>query len=307
MNVKLYGFTLTPGTMPLADLFAYLKTIEGEPQEYRKLDRIIHLADSGDAWVGLLLTIRDHKKYVELQKTSEGLKIKVNSINDNNRLVDFNFFAVSKDTGSGIYQHYPNSFGMGLFGFYLADKTETLARAKMNAELEAAEGAADSGKRRRAIRKKYKKKRLKCAALLKPEDFNKLVDDMSDIKSFSFDMTTLSAKEPWLVPAKSEIAKEHHSVRFVKKGVMPTIKSMIFGASTNKDLDQISVSGLDMTGDSVTYHLGRNLDTFGKLDFDSIADDTALDVKNILTSPIVDEILQAMDDNPRYFQKVPKP
>lgn len=306
MNVKLYGFSITPGNVQLAELFSYLKSFNGDVQTYRKLERISYLYETPVDWVGLILTARDHKKFCELEKDQNGLRVKVSSINNANRLVDFNFFAVRKATGCGIYQHYPNSLGLGVFGYFLGDHNDKLTKQKRKDSMDSVLGQPDEQRLRRVYAKKYAKKRLKCAALLKPEDFKTLVDEMSKIVSLSFDFVTLSAKEPFLRRAQGDVSREHHSIRFAKAGLLANIQAVAKEAVSQKDLDRIAVSGLDGLGDAVTYHLGKNLDTFGKLDFDSIAEEEALNVNNVLSSPIALDIIDAMDSNPKYFSKVAK-
>lgn len=306
MNVKLYGFTLTPGNIPLPELFSYLQSYNGDPQTYRKLERIVTIEETPEDWVGLILTARNHKKFCELEQTEDGLKVRVSSVNQKNRLVDFNFFAVRKATGSGIYQHYPNSFGLGSFGYFLGYHNDRLTTHKRQDAMLAAMGQKDEARLRRLAAKLYAKKRLKCTALLKPEDFQTLVDAMSNIKSFSFDSERLVAKEKWFSAAKGEVAREHHSVFFNKTGVLSQIQSVVKTAAGKKTIDRLAVSGLDEDGVSVTYHLGKNINGFGTLDFDSITEDSALDVDNILSSPIADAIIQAMDDHPVYFTQTAK-
>ncbi len=59
---------------------------------------------------------------------------------------------------------------------------------------------------------------------------------------------------------------------------------------------------MDATGESVNYHLGQNLDSFDKCDFDTIANEVDLDVGNIANSGIVSRMLGLMAKHSEYFQ-----
>ncbi|NGO89257.1 MAG: hypothetical protein GBQ79_06320 [Halomonas sp.] len=66
--------------------------------------------------LGLVVTLKDQRRLCKAKVQDGELILKTEDLLDEDKLVDFNFFAIRKDTRKGIYQYYysscsPNTYG----------------------------------------------------------------------------------------------------------------------------------------------------------------------------------------------------
>ena len=72
--------------------------------------RILYfIKEDDDLWVGLVLTIKDMRKFVTLVESREELKLDVHELSEGEKIADFNFFVIRPESGFGLYQHYHHS------------------------------------------------------------------------------------------------------------------------------------------------------------------------------------------------------
>src|SRR5437868_13057882 len=106
MQAHLVGFAWTLGNgIELDEFFVYLRGQHNIATRFGQYDRLLYISDRGDYHLGLLLTVKDQKRVCEIQQAGEQYVVNVRSLDDDSNLVDFNFFAVKKGSGKGLYQH----------------------------------------------------------------------------------------------------------------------------------------------------------------------------------------------------------
>ncbi len=99
MKISLLKFSWTVGNgLSAKDLFAEVEWQHGQKIKFNDFQRMVFSERKGDYYRGLLLTIKDQKKFCEMQKKGETLKIKVRSLAQGSDLVEFNFFVVHHKT-----------------------------------------------------------------------------------------------------------------------------------------------------------------------------------------------------------------
>ncbi len=305
MKVRLYGFSVKQGSLPLSEFFTtVLKQFEGKKTKYRGEQRILYTAEKGDCFVGLLLTVRDQKRYCELEEGSSGFKIKVRELEGTNRLVEFNFFAVHKKSGNGLFQHYRGSFGLMPFCFYLKSKhAEECKNRRDDALRKAGESPSSQTSNAKEIRRRFSTS-LEVLPLFKPADFEKLVRAMRAISAVSFSCEHFVLNNAIFSPSKKAVKKERHTITFEKKhSVLGALKnSIVKAAKQTVTFDGLAVAGVDEFGHEATYQLDSNLECFGVYEFDDVADNLDLDLENIANSPIVEMMMQSISSNSVYFR-----
>ncbi|MGM0825370.1 MAG: hypothetical protein ACQEUY_11675 [Pseudomonadota bacterium] len=66
--------------------------------------------------LGLVVTLKDQRRFCKARMDGGELTLKTEDLIGEDKLVDFNFFAIRKDTKKGIYQYYHNSCSANTFG-----------------------------------------------------------------------------------------------------------------------------------------------------------------------------------------------
>lgn len=270
------------------------------------------MGEKGECYLGVLLTAKTQRKFCEIAKLKEGLKVTVKDLKDRSRLVEFNFFVIHKKTARGIFQHYKGSCGLKAFESFLRRSYNEIRDSRKNAELSQAGGVAAPKARRAEIIAKYKPT-LECVAMFKRKDLAELINQMTQIRSISFDAMTVNAVAPWFTPIADTLKRERHTFSFKPDALVSRIAQPIIDmfhkvvpanhGGIDEEADNISVVGLDPTGEAVTYRAFRNLESLAQYDFDEIADESFLDLQEIHNSPFFDKLLEAMSQNVELFER----
>lgn len=77
--------------------------------------RKIFFIDNNGYYAGLILTIKNMKKFVTLIDKKAEITLDIHELNSNEKIADFNFFIINPQTGLGMYQHYHNSCSLATF------------------------------------------------------------------------------------------------------------------------------------------------------------------------------------------------
>lgn len=302
VRVSFFGFSITPGALSTKYLFEkYLPSVAGREFTWRKEKWQIYVADRPQFYAGLLLRIRDQRRFCELQNDGDLFKLKVTELADQNRLVDFNFLGVSKATNTGILQHYRGACGMTMFCQLIKNFDREARGIKRKKLLERIADMQGRTKLRRQISKKYGLSADACA-LFRPEDFRRLVNQMLDVSSVSFDSEYYKSVGSVFRPFSGNgVKKERVTVSLDANGVLPQLRRAVAGLVGNPDCEEVSVRGLDATGYPITYRQEANLKGFGYCDFDDIADEVDFNLADVGESRIIDRIEGFMGADDAFF------
>lgn len=291
---------MLPGGVPLADFYAHLTTLNGVEFPFAGEQRILYCVRSNNELTGMLLTARDQSRFCELASTDDAFTLNVRKLQGDNRLAEFNFFVINETKGRGLYQLYRGACGMSSFGKNLKNIYAHVVDMEREKEIAAAGGDAATKKSLRAIRSKFKLG-LVFNPMFNQADFAALVAQMKSIRNLSYTATTFVAHEPLFTPATGEIQAQRLTVSFSKDGRLPTLRKTALDIAASLHTSDVAVGGIDAADQLVTYHVDRNLTSFGKCEFDEIATQEALDVTKIGSSPIVDRMRALIQQNPGYF------
>ena len=121
MQVRLVGFQLKvegKGKLTLATFSDSLAAIDPDTPKEKDSRRLLFLNTHHNPtyYVGLVVTVKDHRTYCELLKSGGLMSVKVNALDHDSNLMEFNFFVYNKTTGAGLYQYYHQSCSANSFG-----------------------------------------------------------------------------------------------------------------------------------------------------------------------------------------------
>lgn len=307
MKITFQGFQIFPGSgITLTEFADHLASTSSATKEYSFADhqRLFLFEKNSDPefYTGLLITAKDQKTFPELRKQSGKLTIKVSELAEGSRLMDFNFFVLNKKTFCGVYQHYfascsPLRFGVFLRYFFWKPEKDRRIATKIGT-LKAKKGMSADKAEARA--KKLFKGALKFALFYKPEDFEKILKTMKEIKQFHFDISTVKAQQSVFSP-DIPIKGVQERVTFEKPKSVAAITGAISGFVKAKKISRGKVLTIDPDGEVRSVHITKNVDGFGEFDFDDVTSDLEFDVEDFAKSPVVKNLLKTARSHRNLF------
>lgn len=120
MKVKYVGFKLFSKSerFDTAAFLNHLHDISGYRFEGVASDRYFFF-DNGHRHgylLGLVVTLKDQKRFCRAEMEGGDFRLKTEELLHDDKLVDFNFFVLRKDTNKGVFQYYHNSCSPNVFG-----------------------------------------------------------------------------------------------------------------------------------------------------------------------------------------------
>lgn len=307
MKVRLLGFTseitdtAEKSQISMVSFMEHLIDDQDTATSIGAHGRLLYIDKDTDPnyFLGLVITVKDQKRYCELLQNGKKFTIKVTDLE--NKMMDFNFFVLNKKSGIGLYQHYHHSCGLNSFFHIINSKFNQFRNNLIENEINKDENIGTNANIRK-IKKNLRGKISNCI-LVKKDNLEKLMSELEEIKSFEFEYTYLDVKEPEFQPIKSAVRKERKKYTFEKGGFKSAISSAVGKFVNNNELDEGKIIGLDVDGNERIYRILNNPDNFGELDYDDIAEKlNELDISNFQTSWVIKELLKVCNKNEYVFK-----
>lgn len=296
MNAHVLGFELKmPSAISLADFFAHLGNSKAEV--FAGYDRLLFINETPKYHIGLCLTTKDHRRFCELERQGNNFKINVREAAAGSSLIDFNFFAVRKTTGRGVYQWYFHSCHPKIFCRFCVGKCGSLQESRINQEIEANGGDNITDAAKLKIQEKYGGP-LEWDILVRPESFETLIRQFQKISAFEFSFASLQPEaEKWFRPLRGVSQIVRHRVTFERaKSVKERSKAILsFLKDEKKQLAEASVAGRDKDGLDKIINLTQNPDSFGHYEFDALAKNMDFKPEDFADSVFMLELLKVAD------------
>lgn len=298
MKVNALGFRLKAiGKATLNDLANRLVHKSGNEFTFRNCERRIYCSvntHKGEVFaVGLFLTIRDHKKFVQLTEKDGTIGVTITELDDDSRPFDFNFFVFHPSSGSGLYSHYYCSCSFPLFHAHLRDQY-----LRTNKTLEDGSYVDDSEKIRAS-----KKKNLTFSMFHRRDNFEDAVKQLNEVKQFEYDILVPESMTDELQPIKNSLKLERRQIRFEAKLAGQTFWDRIVSLvpSTPGSTQRFRVVGTDSSGDRIPIDLVAPPDHFSQDEYDDLATDETLTLSDVGSSAYIKELLQVFDNRKDFF------
>lgn len=294
MKARVYGFRLKSGSAcTLGHLAEYFNAIGKVPFQFAKQDRMVFAGMKEGVCVGVLLSLKEQRKFPELD--GETLTLHINDVEEGRHRFDFNFFAIDPKTGGGVYQHYRGACSLSTFGGICRRLYDDLVRNDCKGSQEALLN--------RSHQRISRKDQLDFSIAYRRDTFEEALKELQRVKSFEYDVFTQKDMSGELAPLKSFAKLERRTVRFKPdirgKSIVERILDLIPLRSSN---GAFRVTGNDDSGNPVTIDLDGNMpDEFHSEEVDTLADEMVLRLDNIAESTFVDTLLDVLKDNTALF------
>ncbi len=180
MQVRFLGFNFSIDSKSLT-LDDYVNNMIGRHGQSYKLsehDRFLYFNStySENYYVGLLVTVKDQKTFCELVRNSGKLVVRVNELDENTNLMDFNFFIINKVTGLGVYQYYHQSCSLNSFGHFNNRRFSEFNDYMIETEIAETPQQLRTPAKEKSIKFKYRGK-LSWEILVRSENLKNLIQE----------------------------------------------------------------------------------------------------------------------------------
>ena len=187
--------------------------------------------------------------------------------------MEFNFFAINKSNGIGIYQHYHQSCGTNVFGGYLRARFNRLRENKI--ALEVAEKEKKTGKDisksdLRKIKRQFSGN-LKFSILVRQENLEEILSEYSRIKAFEYEYSVLTSEHKRGMPLAKYVTKKREKLTFVPESPVAALAVGIVKAIKNLAPKSGRVYALDAFSEDISLNVLNIPDSFGEEEYDDIA------------------------------------
>jgi hypothetical protein len=246
------------------------------PIQHAGLDRLLFIHEPDGNFVqGLLLTVKDHRRFCELRRTDQAIRLDVREGEEGANVIDFNFFAMNLTTGRGLYQYYRGSCWINTLGNIAASVCNELAQARIDEEI-ASQGGHLAIKQRvlADIRRRYRGK-LETSILTRTEDFYSLIEKMRSLDGVDFVLTTLAPERQGIAPLSGVARALKQHVYFNKGSTLQERKRAV---------------------------LNKNPQWFGHFDFDDLAAGMTFEPDRFHASPIAQHLSELAMNEPLVNQ-----
>lgn len=193
---------------------------------------------------GVIITIKDQKNYCTLTTDEHGAHIiQVNGLEENNSIMDFNFFAINLENGIGVYQHYHQSAAISSLDRRVKSGLKDLKEQLIAAEIAAttqANGGRLSKYREGKIRSRYKSK-VQVRTLVSKQGLAELLAHYAKIKGMEYHYSALTPAIRFATPLGDFVQKKKESITFANPNIVNTLSRGIVEAVNAFDIDKGSI------------------------------------------------------------------
>lgn len=270
MEVRYLGFSISTKNekVSVEDLYDQLEQNSGKENLSLKLPRRIFFEKSkGDYYKGMILTIRDQTKYCKMQDQGGNISINVENLQGNEKLLEFNFFVINKNTGRGIYQEYHHSCSINTFFKYLKQEFNKVKTESIKDEIANLQSPTDKDKS--AIRKKHKKP-IDLSMLCDKSDLFDAIAELTRVSSLEYTLETVEPHQGFGKPLADICKRKREAIIF--EDVKPaTIADTLRYHMDSLGIKKGRITGYESKDKKVSYPINQRPEYYGVYDFDVIA------------------------------------
>jgi hypothetical protein len=273
---------------------------DGKPLEldFKGRKRILVAQAQGDFWILLFLTVRDHRRFCEMQRQDDGgISITIREVTEGAEVVDFNFLICHKETGRGVYSYYHRSCHFDDLTRHCRDVYREWRSDLIGAAI--VEGG-NTDQAKRDAEKRYAGL-LSGTLLLTPQQIRELVETLHTIKLLEMSFGEVQVGKNWGQPLHGLVRVAKHTFTFSQNIPIRRLRDRVIQAIERAQIHRGKVVGDTADGIEHAYHLKRNAGTFEELDFDEVAEELAFDFGDLADSVIVKKMETAIKQRPGYF------
>ena len=293
MKMRVYGFSWDPARLPTqvpaTSVFERIEAVSGKMFG----DYMAAVTRVGDWWAGVLLKIRDAKAFTKLKDEKGVLVMSAETLADDEKLAEANFFIGHSSNGHGLYSHhYMSASLMGDFGYFCIQRFQEVRKAAK----EKAISAPGLSKYKQSKISKGFSGRLMIEQILKPGSFDDHVRALKDINRVEANLVSFEMKESAFRPLTTNARRKKIVLGYDANAPTGLIANALAEARKEGLVEKATVFGHDKAGSEQIYKTAHDNQVFGEYDYDTVVkslsvrfDDLAASIKNsAVTKMLID-------------------
>lgn len=255
---KNYGFSFSAKKSDI-ELHDFLSSLVGADIKFDiksgNVRRIILDCDD-KFFYGVVITIKNQKRFASLVSDNGELKVKISELEDLEQIAEFNFLVINKLNGFGLYQYHYGACTLPNFASMITSLYRRQLEEKRKGELSSLPEGAPK-KQVAAVNSRFFHG-LAFQMLVQSRDIEKVLSKYKEIRSFKYEVASVEAYISDDSPLHGLVTKARHDVRFdssvdsslIIKGiqeVMTTVKEKTARIEVLDDDDEsVSVKIMDV-------------------------------------------------------------
>lgn len=292
MRAKVFGFVWDPSPgVPLAAVMDLIDGLGTDLQKIGRGERLVAIHEGEDRYYGMIVSSKNRKVLTFIQKSGKTWQAVRQQLGKNRNQMEFNFFAIMKDTGKGVYISYPESCSLWTISNFAKKLHNKHARSEKRAEKDAA------GRMTRAelatLKKKYRD--FKWRYVMNRETWDQILAQAQALKKIRYKIAYPKADQMLaVVPGKVKLQSAALSFEQDLKPtseVIDDIKSFLHTEGL-KDVD-IEAEFEDSIVETI-HLLSDNKENCGVYDLDALSE--LVDMKDIFTEFSESKIIGLLDE-----------
>lgn len=272
MKANLIGAGIeVKGVLTTKDFLDFLCGLNVFEETCRGGKYLINMKKQEDYYYGIIVKTRDSSHSISLIEEEGSHKIDLKNLLDNERIMEFNPFVLLRESGRGIYMNYSGATNLPSFFALLKRRFNVFLKN----ETEQAVKLIEILKEKNKEKKKFKETKFFAAEIYTPEEYDKLVDQLTDLNKFSYAYETIRIAEGNQIPEdfQDSIEKVWTTLTFKPQVSLDNRKMAVKGYFKKfaKKFFRGVINGKDKNGKEENINIFENFERFGVDDFDRVA------------------------------------
>jgi hypothetical protein len=273
MKVRRIGVSLKNNnkTIRFLDFINYMISFNGERMGFESGERFFLFHEDDLFFSGVVLSFKDQRRDCRARFQDGQFTIHTADILNDEKLIDFNFFAIKKDTLKGLYEYYHNSCSIYVLFTFLRNKFNTLKADEISKYI--SDNIALGREKAESRGKKIYSGRLSTSILLDDRDIPTVLSEYAKVKKIemSFDAQQFAVGHAIALQRSSREVKVSFNITDSEQSNIQRITQGVVELAGKVGFKKGSVSTVD--GDDVerTISILNCPKRLGECDFETLA------------------------------------
>ncbi len=260
----------------------------------------IYVIKDQDYYFGVLLTVKDFKKFTKLVQENQEYKVDVHKLSQNENIVDLNFFIFDTQKNYGMYQFYHNSCSLLTFNSTFSKLYKNnLDQIKKNFIETLSE---DTSRYRKSRLLKPYHGRLETSIVENQKNFKDKLQQLANILYFESSFIENTISDPLFSPSSSHVNRYKIITSFDKEFANTLKLQNVLETLSKITPKRAKVRGTLADGSNIEYKLISDFQNFGEYDYDDMVTSLSLNHENfeqsIKENPIITTLKSTYEENP---------
>ncbi|MSE16444.1 hypothetical protein GKC49_15395 [Pantoea agglomerans] len=273
MKVRRIGVSLKNNnkTIRFSDFINYMISFNGERMGFEGGERFFLFNEDESFFSGVVLSFKDQRRDCRARFQDGQFTIHTADILDDEKLIDFNFFAIKKDSLKGLYEYYHNSCSVHVLFALLRNKFNLLKADKISEYI--ADNIALGRERAEAKGKRVYTGRLSTLILVDDRDIPTVLAEYEKVKKIEmlFDAQQFAIGHAVALQRSSREVKVSYNITNSEQSNIERLSQGVVELAESVGFKKGSVSTVD--GDDVerTISILNCPKRLGECDFETLA------------------------------------